>query len=197
MFVLTAPANLSEEVKKSRFLATAEAVGSASDALEFIERVSVADASHNCWAYRIGQAYRFSDDGEPSGSAGKPILAAIDGQQLDQAAVVVTRYFGGVKLGVGGLIRAYGGAAARCLQQAQLAEQITEVECDVSVPFDAVSVIHTLLARFEAEKINEEYRPSGIKMRLKLKERDLARFAGELRDATAGRAIIEESSAHG
>ena len=86
--------------------------------MAFVDSLRGNGGGHHCWAYRIGQAYRFNDDGEPSSSAGKPILAAIDGQGFDRVVVVVTRWFGGIKLGVGGLIRAYGGTAAQCLQQA-------------------------------------------------------------------------------
>ena len=193
MFVLTAPAGHSEEIKKSRFLATADAVADADDAMGFIERVSLADASHNCWAYRIGQSYRFSDDGEPSGSAGKPILAAIDGQNIDRAAVVVARYFGGVKLGVGGLIRAYGGAAARCLQHAKLAQMVTRVELEVLVPFDAVSTVHNLMARFSAEKLDERYRSDGVLLQMQVEEGAAAPLACAINDATAGRASVRES----
>jgi putative IMPACT (imprinted ancient) family translation regulator len=86
--------------------------------MAFVDSLRDNGGGHHCWAYRIGQAYRFNDDGEPASSAGKPILAAIDGQGFDRVIVVVTRWFGGIKLGVGGLIRAYGGTAAQCLQQA-------------------------------------------------------------------------------
>ena len=86
--------------------------------MAFVDSLRGNGGGHHCWAYRIGQAYRFNDDGEPSSSAGKPILSAIDGQGFDRVVVVVTRWFGGIKLGVGGLIRAYGGTAAQCLQQA-------------------------------------------------------------------------------
>jgi putative IMPACT (imprinted ancient) family translation regulator len=86
--------------------------------MAFVDSLRGNGGGHHCWAYRIDQAYRFNDDGEPASSAGKPILAAIDGQGFDRVVVVVTRWFGGIKLGVGGLIRAYGGTAAQCLQQA-------------------------------------------------------------------------------
>ena len=86
--------------------------------MAFVESLRSNGGSHHCWAYRIGQAYRFNDGGEPSSSAGKPILTAIDGQGFDRVVVVVTRWFGGIKLGIGGLIRAYGGTAAQCLQLA-------------------------------------------------------------------------------
>ena len=100
------------EVKHSRFLAQAAPVATPDDALAFLREIAVPDATHNCWAYRIGGEYRSSDDGEPAGTAGRPILAAIDGQGFDRVMVVVTRWYGGIKLGAGGLVRAYGGAAA-------------------------------------------------------------------------------------
>ena len=96
---LAGPAEFLLEVKKSRHLARAVPVESPQAALDWIAAVSVPDATHNCWAYRVGQDYRFSDDGEPSGTAGRPILSAIDGQGLDGVAVVVTRWYGGVHLG--------------------------------------------------------------------------------------------------
>ena len=108
---LAAPASHALEIKHSRFLAQACPINSAAEALAFFDAVSTPDATHNCWAYRYGNEYRSSDDGEPAGTAGRPILAAIDGQGYDRVAVVVTRWYGGIKLGAGGLVRAYGGTA--------------------------------------------------------------------------------------
>ncbi|HEX5960895.1 MAG TPA: YigZ family protein [Rhodanobacteraceae bacterium] len=118
LVTLAAPCSHAVEIRKSRFLAQAAPASSPKAALAFVDSLRGNGGSHHCWAWRIGQACRFNDDGEPSSSAGKPILAAIDGQGFDHVVVVVTRWFGGVKLGVGGLIRAYGGTAAQCLQQA-------------------------------------------------------------------------------
>ena len=92
---LAAPARHALEVKKSRFLALATPVDSPERALAWLREVADRDATHNCWAYRISQSYRSSDDGEPGGTAGRPILAAIEGQDLDQVMVVVTRWYGG------------------------------------------------------------------------------------------------------
>jgi uncharacterized YigZ family protein len=118
LVTLAAPYSLAFEIRKSRFLAQAAPASSPEAAMAFVDSLRGNGGGHRCWAWRIGQAYRFNDDGEPSSSAGKPILAAIDGQGFDHVVVVVTRWFGGIKLGVGGLIRAYGGTAAQCLQQA-------------------------------------------------------------------------------
>jgi len=115
---LASPWRHEEDIRKSRFLAQAAPVGSAAEALAFVEAAGDATATHNCWAYRIGDAYRFNDDGEPGGTAGRPMLQAIDGQGCDRVVVVVTRWYGGIKLGAGGLARAYGGTAAECLRLA-------------------------------------------------------------------------------
>ena len=115
---LASPWRHEEDIRKSRFLAQAAPVDSAAEALAFVEAVADATATHNCWAYRIGDAYRFNDDGEPGGTAGRPMLQAIDGQGCDRVVVVVTRWYGGIKLGAGGLARAYGGTAAECLRLA-------------------------------------------------------------------------------
>lgn len=88
---LAGPTSFLLEVKHSRFLVNAAPVDTPDEALGFVARVGDAAATHNCWAYRIGSEYRFNDDGEPAGTAGRPILAAIDGQGLDRVVAVVTR----------------------------------------------------------------------------------------------------------
>ena len=103
---LTAPCAHQEDIKKSRFAAFAAPVSTVDEAMRFFAANSDPEATHNCWAYKIGQEYRFNDDGEPGGTAGRPILQAIEGQGMDRVAVLVVRWFGGVKLGAGGLVRA-------------------------------------------------------------------------------------------
>ncbi|WOC13767.1 IMPACT family protein [Gordonia sp. MP11Mi] len=119
---------VSTTVKKSRFVATAAAVESPSDVQALIARVPSAGANHVCWAYVIGagphQTSRSADDGEPAGTAGPPILAALRRRGVVNAAIVVVRHFGGVKLGAGGLIRAYGGSATAVLDAAPLHEVV-------------------------------------------------------------------------
>src|SRR3546814_4239011 len=94
MFTLLSTTAYEQEIKRSRFLARAGPVADEQDARDFVAEHSVAGENPNCWAWRLGQTYRFSDDGVPGGSAGKPILQAIDGHDLDGIAVVVTRWFG-------------------------------------------------------------------------------------------------------
>lgn len=109
------------KVKGSKFIATIQRVSTKEEAIAFVDkmRAEFYDATHNCYAYRIGwkgSEFRAADDGEPSGSAGKPILLAIDKYNLQDVVVVVTRYFGGTKLGVGGLVRAYSKSAEKTLE---------------------------------------------------------------------------------
>jgi uncharacterized YigZ family protein len=165
---LAAPARLAQEVRKSRFVAQAVSAADPDAALGFISRIADRSATHNCWAYRIGQQYRFSDDGEPSGTAGKPILAAIDGQGLDHVVVVVARWFGGIKLGAGGLVRAYGGCAAECLRSAPRRELIDMADVEFALGFAALPILHARLADFDAMKTGETFAAEGATIRLRL-----------------------------
>lgn len=183
---LAGPAEAMLEVKKSRHLARAEPVDSPETALAFIERVSVPEATHNCWAYRIGAAYRFSDDGEPAGTAGKPILAAIDGQGLDGVAVVVTRWFSGIKLGAGGLVRAYGGAAAEALRTAPRKAIVHWESLVVQVGFPHVQALHAALVAFGAVKRDEHFDAEGLRVTCDLPIGAIEAFESRLRDATRG-----------
>ena len=146
---LAAPASHSLEVKKSRFLAQAISIETAEAALVWLKQIADPTATHNCWAYRIGTAYRSSDDGEPGGTAGRPILAAIDGQGFDQVMVVVTRWYGGINLGAGGLARAYGGSAAECLRTAPRKELIELVELELRCAFALSGSVHELVGQLQ------------------------------------------------
>lgn len=186
MFTLASPAGHESIVKKSRFIVRAASVTSADDAMAFVDRVREGDATHNCWAYKIGPQYRFSDDGEPGGTAGRPILAAIESQQLDHVAVVVTRYFGGIKLGAGGLARAYGGAAAECLRLAERVEVRPTVRKLMRAPFDCLGAVHTVLDRLGVVKRDERFEPAGVVLTLEVDVARLPDLVDALRDATRG-----------
>lgn len=154
LYTLISPYTLTEEIKKSRFIVNASPINTIEQANEFISKVSEPDATHNCWAWKLGQQYRFSDDGEPTSTAGRPILAAIEGQSCDNVVVVVTRYFGGIKLGTGGLMRAYGGSASHCLQQAPLTPIILRVSCQFACLYNEWPILENRLK--EADAIIEE-----------------------------------------
>lgn len=191
---LAAPAEALLEVKKSRHLARAAPISSPEEALAFIVRVSDPAATHNCWAYRIGQTYRFSDDGEPAGTAGRPILAAIESQGLDGVVVVVTRWFGGIKLGAGGLVRAYGGAAAEALRQAARRPLVTLRRLRIEAAFAHAQALHALAAASGATKLGEHFDADGLCLVLSLPENAVPGFEARLRDATRGQARVSADS---
>lgn len=184
---LATPARLALEVRKSKFVANAANVATPQQALDFIDSVSDHSATHNCWAYRIGQQYRFSDDGEPAGTAGKPILQAIDGQGLDLVALVVTRWFGGIKLGAGGLIRAYGGCAAECLRTASRVPLVDTVDVEFDLSFAQLPVARARLAEFEATTLREAFDGDGATLRVRLPSGRLDALRALLADLSRGR----------
>ncbi len=189
---LAAPVRLAREVRHSRFLALAAPVETAEAALAFLDEVADPAASHNCWAYRIGDAYRSSDDGEPAGTAGRPILAAIDGQGFDRVMVVVTRWFGGIKLGAGGLVRAYGGTAAEALRTAPRRELVDEAEVLLSCGFDDLAGVHAALPAFAATKLDERYEADGVRFRLRLAAGQVDALKARLRDTSRDRVRFED-----
>lgn len=191
MFTLERTETFAQDIKKSRFLAHAAPVGSEDEAKAFIAAVSDSSANHNCWAWRVGQAYRFSDDGEPSGTAGKPMLQAIDGQALDRVAVVVTRWFGGILLGSGGLMRAYGGTAAACLKAAAKSEIIPRIEGEIVAGFSDLAVLKARLGALpDLIVVNEEFNASGAVLTVALPEAAAPQASRLVADVTSGRAAI-------
>jgi uncharacterized YigZ family protein len=188
MFQLVQPANAEQIIKKSRFLATAVPVANEEEAKAALAAHGYADANHNCWAWRIGAAYRFSDDGEPSGTAGKPILAAIDGQSIDKIMVIVTRWFGGVLLGSGGLMRAYSGTAAICLRGAERVEMKPSVDRYFHLEFSDLALVKAKLAAFKDLQILEErFGATGADIVARIVETDVETVSRLVADLTSGR----------
>lgn len=195
MFTLLSLHVHEQEIKRSRFIATAGPVADEDGAKAFIAAHSVGDANHNCWAWRIGQTYRFSDDGEPSGTAGKPILQAIDGQEIDGIAVVVTRWFGGILLGSGGLIRAYGGTASLCLRGAEKLLIVPSVEVKIDVTFSDLALVKARLFALADVRLTEEcFTESGAELTVSLPETGADDALAMVTDLTSGRARIDRGS---
>jgi uncharacterized YigZ family protein len=192
MFQLTQAASFEQIVKKSRFLAVALPVATEEEAKAALAAHGDAGANHNCWAWRIGAAYRFSDDGEPSGTAGKPILAAIDGQSLDHVVVIVTRWFGGILLGSGGLVRAYGGTAAACLKAAPMVELKPTIEGMVSLEFsDLARVKARLLSINDLTIAEEQFTATGADLTLRIPEAEADTVSQLVSDLTSGRSELK------
>lgn len=190
---LAAPASHTIDVRHSRFRAQAAHAANVEAALAFLAGFSDRDATHHCWAYRIGAEYRSSDDGEPAGTAGRPILAAIDGQGFDQVIVVVTRWYGGIKLGAGGLVRAYGGAAAECLRTAIRRPLIELRTMTIAAGFEDLGAVHTALSAQAATKLAETFASDGVQLQVSLPADRVDALRTQLRDATRDRARIDDS----
>lgn len=185
-YTLTGPVRHEADIRKSRFLALAAPIDSPQSAQAFLDAQRDPQATHNCWAWQLGDQYRFSDDGEPGGTAGRPILQAIQSQDCDRVAVLVIRWFGGVKLGTGGLARAYGGTAAECLRLAEknILREESRVRCTCPYP-DMDRVQARLLAagaRIEAAQFDAD----GVVWDLALALADAAELESLYVDQTRG-----------
>lgn len=184
---LAQPCRHQEEIRKSRFLALAAPVESPEQALAFLREASEPTATHNCWAYRIGQDYRFNDDGEPGGTAGRPILQAIEGQDMDRVAMVVTRWYGGIKLGAGGLVRAYGGTAAECLRRAERIPIVVMARLGVHCDFAELALLKARLKELQADIEQEVFGADGVALQLRLPDSQVAEAQQRISDISRGR----------
>jgi len=198
-YTLIGTVQYEELIKKSRFLALAAPVQSAAEAMAFFAAHHVPDATHNCWAYRIGQEYRFNDDGEPGGTAGRPMLQAIEGQQCDRVAVLIIRWFGGIKLGSGGLVRAYGGVAAQCLRLAEKVEIVEEAMLECACPFADVALLQSRFAAQGVRVVEESFDATGANWLLAVPRERAAEVAAWVVDLTRGQACcsLQQPSGHG
>jgi uncharacterized YigZ family protein len=187
LYTLASACQHSEDIKKSRFLAQAAPAQTPELALAFVREVSDAAATHNCWAYRIGQDYRFNDDGEPGGTAGRPILQAIEGQGIDRAVVVVTRWYGGTKLGAGGLVRAYGGTAAECLRRAERVPMVAMARLGLRCDFGELALLKARLRELNAEVQQEHFDADGVELEIQLPEGRVKETLSRIIDISRGR----------
>jgi len=192
MLTIKSPSVFEASIKKSRFIAHAAAVTTQKASLDFYESVADPQATHNCWAWRINFQIRSSDDGEPGGTAGRPILGVIEGRQLENVMVIVTRYFGGIKLGVGGLVRAYSGTTAKCLDKAGVLERFPMADYLIKAGFEHAASVHALLERLAAEKLEEQYDDKGFNLKIRCRQTDYKQLAAGLRDLSRGQAILKK-----
>ena len=188
---LAAPAEFLLEVRKSRFLALAFPLAEAGEVGALLREHGDPDATHNCWAWRFGEDYRSSDDGEPGGTAGRPILAAIEQQGYDRVLVLVIRWYGGINLGTGGLARAYGGSAAECLRSAPRQPLVPSREALVACDFSLSGAVHALFASLGAEKLQESFDERGLHLRLRLPAAMYPDLERRLRDLSRGAATLQ------
>lgn len=180
--------------KKSRFIANIFPVQDEEEALARITEMKKKyyDARHNCFAYVIGEkneTERCSDDGEPSGTAGRPMLDVLTGQGIHNAVAIVTRYFGGTLLGTGGLVRAYSGAMKEGLLHCVLMEQLTGQKISIKTDYNDIGKIQYLARQLELTELDTVYADT-VEMTLLVPDAVIDKAEQEITEKTAGRAKI-------
>lgn len=180
--------------KKSRFIATLAPVKSEEEALQFIEQIKKQywDARHNCAAFTIGnrhQLTRCSDDGEPAGTAGRPMLDVLLGEDVHDTCVVVTRYFGGTLLGTGGLVRAYSGAVHEALRHSVILERRKGIRLGIHADYGDVGKIQYLIGQNQIAVLSSSYTDS-VYFQTLVPETSFDSFVSALTEGTSGKARL-------
>lgn len=188
------PVEAEIKVKASRFIGWAQPVNSAETALDVLETAAKQyyDATHHCYAYQTGvgreMKFRYSDDGEPSGTAGKPIFQVITGNNLTDIIVIVTRYFGGTKLGTGGLVRAYSDCAAETLKQADRVTRLITAPVSFSFPYAETNTVMRIIHAYQGQVRASEYgQLTTLSVELRLSA--IEPFRRDLINQTRGQAV--------
>ena len=181
-----------QTIERSRFICTLRRVNSSGAAQAFIREMSTefADTTHNCWAYVAGppgstNVIGMSDAGEPHGTAGRPMLTVLLHCGVGEIAAVVTRYFGGTKLGTGGLVKAYGGVVQLALASLPLAERVDYAEVTISIGYPNISVVQQVIASLEGTVLKEEYGVD-VRYRLRVPRVNVESLRAAVADATRG-----------
>ena len=189
-FTIASLVSFEEEIKKSRFQAFATPVESEQDIKDFLEAYRDTTTTHQCWAWKIGHNVRFNDDGEPSGTAGRPILATIEGNELTNVLVLVNRWYGGIKLGTGGLVRAYGGCAGQCLILAEKIELIEKKKVSFRCNFSEWAIFQYELNQQQID-YQENYTAKGVEVIAQMQKHQIEPFALKIQDISRGREALK------
>ena len=193
-FTIASQVSFEEDIKKSRFQAIAVPVENEQAVKDFLFFFKDITTTHQCWAWKIGHNVRFNDDGEPSGTAGRPILATIEGNELTNILVLVNRWYGGIKLGTGGLVRAYGGCAGQCLLLAEKIELIEKKKVSFACQFNEWSIFQYELNQQQIE-FKQDYTATGVQVEALLQIHQIEPLSLKIQDVTRGREqlkIVEE-----
>ena len=193
-FTIASQVTFEEDIKKSRFQAIAVPVANEQDVKDFLEISKDISTTHQCWAWKIGNNVRFNDDGEPSGTAGRPILATIEGNELSNILVLANRWYGGVNLGTGGLVRAYGGCAGQCLLLAVKIELIEKKKVSFSCQFNEWAIFQYELNQQQIE-FQQDYTATGVDVIALLQIHQIEPLSLKIQDVTRGREqlkVLEE-----
>ncbi len=184
-------------VKGSRFIASAGRVADEEAVQAFLEKIRAEfpDASHHCYAWRLGFGrklrYRYSDDGEPPSTAGLQIYKVLDGRNYSNTIVVVTRYFGGIKLGTGGLIRAYSRITQDLLRECGAEKSFLTDQVSFKTGLEFVSLVHNIITGFKATIMESNYSDEAA-FTVELRASRMKEFRTKLKDATNGQVIFEK-----
>lgn len=185
-----------EEIKKSRFITYLAHTPDIESAKAFVDSIKQkhADARHNCWAFAAGRPedsmkWGFSDDGEPSGTAGKPILSQLSGSGIGEIGAVVTRYFGGIKLGTGGLVKAYGGGVQQALKLVKTRTKKITTKMVVSMEYGFVPVFRSILFQFEGQELDAHYTDT-VELLIEIEVLNLNEFKALVINRSGAKAII-------
>lgn len=189
-FSLAATYTFEEEIKKSRFQAIAAVVDSEQAVKDFLMQYKDITTTHQCWAWKIGHQLRFNDDGEPSGTAGRPILAALEGNDLSNCIVLVNRWYGGIKLGTGGLVRAYGGCAGKCLKLAEKVELIEYMQVHFVCTFAEWAILQYELKQRNIS-FEEHYQAQGVAVYAKLQQPQFVELSLKIQDVSRGQSQLK------
>lgn len=186
------PVMFTEEIKKSRFITLLQHTDGVNDAKQFIQSVKdeYPDARHHCWAFVAGrpddsQKLGFSDDGEPTGTAGKPIIAQLLGSEIGEITAVVVRYFGGIKLGTGGLVRAYGNGVQQSLKLLITKIKVPQVLCEITCDYSFINQIELLVRQVEGTVITSDF-GADVTLRISIPATLLSEVGDKLRDLSRG-----------
>lgn len=186
---------IEQTVEKSRFLSYVSHAEGEEAARAFLSEIRAKHplATHVCWAYiadKAGNELRFSDDGEPQGTAGMPILNVLKAQKLFETTVAVVRYFGGIKLGAGGLVRAYSSAAAEGCQKAQKCEYDICTECEIVTDYAQVDGALKFFSSMGVQTLSQDY-GERVRYTVAVKKEGYSAFCDSLKDALCGRVEIK------
>ncbi|AXB30099.1 YigZ family protein [Vibrio campbellii] len=190
------PAQFEEEIKKSVFITYLAHTPSVEAAKAFVEQIKTkhSDARHNCWGFVAGRPedsmkWGFSDDGEPSGTAGKPILAQLSGSGVGEITAVVTRYSGGIKLGTGGLVKAYGGGVQQALKLLQTIEKKITTKLRLELDYGFMPIAQSLMPQFGVVEVDAEYSDQVVLV-VEIELREVSAFTQAIINKSGAKAIV-------
>ncbi|MCK8828543.1 YigZ family protein [Natroniella acetigena] len=188
---------IERKIKRCKFITSIKSVKTTEEAEKFIDQIAeeFSDATHNVSAFKVGLAdqaiTRCSDDGEPAGSSGPPALQALEGRGVTNVAVVVTRYFGGVKHGVGGLIRAYGDSVREVIKEAGIEERVRYLKFSITISYDLLGGVINYLEGSSGQVKNVEYKANGVEVIGLIKPSFFTSLTAKIKEATKGEAEIK------